>query len=92
MLQHSKWEPIQEHWVLPLQHGNSTSWNILLLMLLMQQMLVVSHLKQVLLMVGPYLDNQLKLVTLFQDSIWMLLNSLPLELGMEPLTLELVKL
>lgn len=62
--------------------GHSTSWNIPLLLVLMQQIRVLSLIKQVQLVWAKKL-NHLKLATILQDLICHKLNSLLLELGMD---------
>jgi hypothetical protein len=83
MLQHSRLKLELMHWVLPLIIGNSTPWNIPQPLVLIQLHMDLSHLKQVLLLDGLKQVLLLAMETLFQDLIWLLINSVLLEPGTE---------
>jgi hypothetical protein len=83
MLQHSRLKLELMHWVLPLIIGNSTPWNIPQPLVLIQLNMDLSHLKQALLLDGLKQDKLLTMETLFQDLIWLLINSVLLEPGTE---------
>lgn len=83
MLQHSRLKLELMHWVLPLIIGNSTPWNIPQPLVLIQLNMDLSHLKQVLLLDGLKQVLLLAMETLFQDLIWLLINSVLLEPGTE---------